>query len=87
MMASTPGKPIPMPDNPSIVPLGEWYHRGWQVQATCVCGRVSIIHRGELIRRYGDMALFNAERLSSIPVKCLRCGDRHPKLEIVVERD
>lgn len=80
--------PIPLPDNPALVDLCDWFYHRWQVQAECRCGRVAVVHRGELLRQYGEKARFPPERLAVLArrLKCIRCGVKGAAtLTIVVE--
>ena len=71
------------------VPLGDWMHRHIKVRATCRCGRVTFLHNGNLIRKYGYQKSFNARELAGLALKCqcIRCKAYDPKLELVVSRD
>lgn len=73
----------------SILRLGSWYTRHLQLEATCECGHVALVHRGALIRMLGNEGMVGepAKRRIGQVVVCIRCGRRHPKLEIVVRPD
>ncbi len=78
-----------MEETPATVRLRDWFHHHWQVQATCQqCGRVATVHRGELLRRYGDEARLTQDKLDDIAsrIVCIRCKARGPKLEVVDDR-
>lgn len=73
------------PPEPATVVIGEWFHHGWQIQASCSCGRSSIVHLGNLIRKVGGGFHFNDHsntRISEM-LTCIRCGKRGPALTVV----
>ena len=84
---STPGRTIPPVTDPQLIPIGDWWKRHWQLQATCSCGRVSNVHPAELLKRYGDNARMDNDRMARLAphLKCIRCGARSPKLKMVRE--
>lgn len=75
--------------NPEAVPLGEWHHHHLKVRATCRCGRVSFLHTGNLIQKFGYQRSLDARQLVELSEKCIciRCKSKEPKLELVVTRD
>lgn len=68
--------------------LGDFRHRHQELQATCSCGRVHNVHLGNLIREYGDECYLEPFKLAVIGhrLKCIRCGERSPKLQIIAVR-
>lgn len=74
---------------PDMAPLGEWYNHNFKVRATCRCGRVSFLHTGNLIHRFGNQKIFNARELAWLAERCscIRCQAKGPKLEIIVSKD
>jgi hypothetical protein len=85
-VSGSPGKHI---EPPAIsTRLGDFRHRQQELQATCSCGRVHNAHLGNLIREFGDDAQLGPGKLAAIArrMKCIRCGERGPKLEIIAVR-
>lgn len=74
---------------PEMVELGSWYSHSFKLQATCKCGRVSLLHTGNLIRKFGYQMTFDARALAKLSqsCSCIRCGAKGPELEIIVSKD
>jgi len=72
------------PPEPATVVIGEWYHHGWQIQASCSCGRSSIVHLGNVIRKLGNGFHFtdhSKARVSQM-LTCIRCGNLGPSRSV-----
>jgi hypothetical protein len=74
---------------PEAVEVGSWYSHGLALRATCRCGRVSFLHTGNLIRKFGYQTCFDARALAKLSESCvcIRCKSKGPKLEISVVKD
>jgi hypothetical protein len=78
-----------VPFNPESTPLGDWFQHHIRVRATCQCGRVTVLHNGNLIHKFGYQKTFNARQLAEFSESCvcIRCQGRGPKLELVIIKD
>jgi len=76
--------------HPDMIPLDAWYRFDLQMVAECLgCGRTRVVHRGELIRRFGGAMSFNEHACAGLAPKlmCIHCGRRGPKLSLAVRKD
>jgi hypothetical protein len=75
------------PLKPELIPLKDWRFHGLQLQGTCVCGRTSIVHRGELLNRFGPEAYVSGFKKDMIAasLRCIRC-DRKGEITLTIVR-
>jgi hypothetical protein len=73
-----------------MVHLRDYRTHHLAVQARCVrCGHVSIVNRGALVDRYGELRAFDGKGLRDDVAKhlnCIHCGAGQPSLTFVVDR-
>lgn len=75
----------------ATINLKDYAFHSLAIQATCLrCGHQTLVHRGALIGRFGDLYSFDRERLTSVlapQLSCIRCGLRGPQLGFVIDQD
>lgn len=72
---------------PEEIPLGDWWGYHLQAVAHCKCGRVVVVHRAELLKRFNHYQPLGPEQVKKLPLKCIRCGARDPEIALEVRKD